>query len=170
MSRPSASARRSAGGEGFRVEAREFSELFNAAKAFDKNLAKQLRKDLRVAAKPVVADVKREVKAIPTTGKYGSGVRAKTARGVGLRISAAKRGGAVTIVTADRALPPRQKAMSRLLNQKRWRRPVGKTRQRWVWQTSQPYFETSILRHQVALRRAVEDALDKAASAFGRRR
>lgn len=163
-------SRRSAGGDSFHIEAQEFSQLLNDAKRFDKELAKALRKEIRAAAKPVVADVKREVKALPTSGQYGSGVRAKTARGVGLRISAAKRGGSVTIVAADRNLPPRHKAMSRLLNREKWRRPVGKSKQTWIWQRSTPYFEPSILRHRAALRRAVEDALDKAATALGRNR
>lgn len=147
----------------YRIDAHEFSALFREVKAFDNELAKQLRRELREAAKPAIADVRSEVRSLPTKGGRTSGVRNAVAQGVGLRVSTAKRGGSVTIAASNRRLSPRHRAMNRLLNQRSWRHPVfGNRNAAWVQQSSTPYFETTILRRSNELRDAVLRAVARA--------
>ncbi len=156
---------RGSGGGEYRIDAREFSALLRNVKAFDNKLAKAIRKELREAAKPAIADVRSEVRSLPTKGR-SSGVRDAVAAGVGLRVSTAVKGGAVTITASSRRLPAKHKAMNRLLNKRSWRHPVFGDRNTWAVQTSTPYFQPTIARHTGELRAAVVRAIDSAVRAL----
>lgn len=168
MAKPRASVRAGAGQPAqFAIEAGEITRLLTGAKEFDKALVRGIRRNLRTAAKPAVDAVRSEVRSIPTKGIRSNGVRDAVAQGVGLRISAAKSGGSVTISASPRRLPANRKAMARLLNTPSWRHPVFGNRDEWVEQTSRPYFGSVIYRYRDELRAAVEDALNDAAKALG---
>lgn len=169
MAKPRASIRAAGGGDAYRAEAVELSEILRDIKAFDKELNKSIRKQMRVAAKPAVEAVREQVRTTPTKGGRTYGVRKAIAQGVGLRISAAKSGGAVTITASPRRLPANRKAMAKLLNQESWRHPVFGDRNTWTTQQGRPYFGSVIWRYRDELRAAVEKALNEASEAIGPR-
>lgn len=143
----------------------------NDAKAFDKDLALRLKRNIRDAAKPVVAEVKRKAQeAPPGGGRRSVGTRAAIARGVGVRIGTGKRGGSVTIAASPRYLPPERRAMVRAYNAPSFRHPVFGNRDVWRSQSGNPYFGSVILANAGKLRAAVEAALNEAAAALGRKR
>jgi hypothetical protein len=161
-----------AGSGGVRIDAHEFTTLMRDAKAFDRNLGLRLQRNIREAAKPVVADVRAAVLQAPPDDRPGSvGTRAAIAKGVGLRISTAARGGSVTIAASSRALPAGRKPMLRAYNKKAgWRHPTFGNRDVWQHQQGRPYFGSVIAEHTLALKIAVQRSLFEAAEALGRRR
>ena len=170
MAKPRA-ASRSGGGESFRVEASEFTTLMRDAKAFDRDLGLRMRREIRNAAKPIVADVKRKVlEDPPGGGRVTVGTREAIARGVALKISTATKGGGVTVAASGRHLPTDRKAMLRAYNSDSFRHPVYGNRKRWVRQQGNPFFRSVIAEHGVQLRIAVQKALFEAAEALGRKR
>lgn len=62
------------------IDAREFTQLLRDAKAFDRDLGLRLRRNLRTAAKPIVADVKRTVMEPTPTGGRGSYLKRQAKR------------------------------------------------------------------------------------------
>jgi hypothetical protein len=170
MAKPRAAAR-SGGDTTFRIEADEFGTLMRDAKAFDRDLGLRLRRNIRDAAKPIVADVRRKVLEPPPGDRPGTaGTREAIARGVGLKIATGTKGGAVTIAASARALPANRRSMLRAYNQKQWRHPTFGNRNVWQTQQGNPYFGATVLAHREQLRKAVEDALNQAAAALGRTR
>jgi hypothetical protein len=164
VARPGASVRAAAGGADFRIEAQDFSRVLIDAKAFEPALAKSIRKNIREAARPAVADVRRTVLETPTKGTRTFGVRRAIAQGVGVRISAARGGGGVNVAASGRRLPANRKPMVKLLNRERWRHPVFGDRDTWAQQSGRPYFGSVLWRYRDDIRDAVQRALDEAAS------
>lgn len=169
----------------YRIDAREFSELLNAAKEFEKGLGLRLRKNIRDAAKPIVKDMrdavtsptsKRSASIRVTKRKRGQDVEVQThtaalvAKGIRFRVGTGKTGGTGAFVSSSSALPAERKAMARALNKKSFRHPVFGDSNHWVTQTGRPYFGSVILGNTDALYQAIEKALDEAATALGRTR
>jgi hypothetical protein len=166
------------------ADATEFSRVFRMAKEFDKELVKRIRRNIREAAKPAVAEVKREVQKTPRSGGKRSAkvrvvrrgqerttnLRAALAAGTSLRITARARGGTVTITTDARRLPPDRAPMVRAYNKRSFRHPVFGDTERWVAQKGTPYFGPVILRHEKSLHAAVEAALAEAIAEATRKR
>jgi hypothetical protein len=179
-----------------RIDAHEFARLMRDAKAFDRDLALKIRRNMRLAAAPIVADAKRTVLEPPPNDKPGTrGVRRALASGISFRVGtgAGKKGGSVRISASSKGLPPERKAMLRLYNKKKgWRHPVYarggdgklavKTRRKrsvggligrretvWVHQQGRPYFGSVILEHRRAMQLAVLEAMNEAARALARK-
>lgn len=166
------------------AEATEFSRVFRMAKEFDKEIVKRIRRNIRDAAAPAVADVKREVQKPPPGGGKRSAkvrvvkrgkessvnLRAALAAGTSLRITARARGGTVTIATDARSLPAAKAPMVRAYNKRSFRHPLFGDKEHWYAQSGRPYFGPVILRHEETLRAAVEAALEEAIDAAVRRR
>lgn len=178
-----------------RIDAHAFAQLMRDAKAFDRDLGLRLRRNMRLAAKPIVADVKRKVlEPPPGGGERTAGTRAAIARGVGLKIGTGSKGGRVTIAASGRALPANRRAMLKAYNSKGWRHPVfadavngdrdsrtrgfralnaarggGLKSWVWVWQEGNPYFSSIILEHKRDMQLAVLAAMDEAARALARK-
>lgn len=171
--------------ESFHIKSKEFHALFVATKDFDKKLYANLRKGLRDAAKPIVDDVKSEIDNIPSSGKYGTGVRdgLKAGTRAGILASSAKTAG-VRIVTSPNKLPAAKRPLAKAFNRKKgsFRHPVfanpdqvrdSRTRfaralmrirrqdpGSWVWvdQPGRPYFGEVIKQHFDEVRKEMQDA------------
>lgn len=176
-------------GNGIRIDASEFSQLLNDAKAFDKDLGLRLRKEIRDAAKPIVKKSKAAVTS-PTSKRSSrirvtktrtrGGVResvetttntaALVAKGVSFRVSTGKTGGQGRFVSSGKNLPENRKVMARALNKRSFRHPVFGDQKHWVNQEGRPYFGSVILGETPALYAAIEKALNDAANALGRSR
>lgn len=173
-----------------RVEAEDFHWVMVAARSFEGNLYRELRKRLRLAGEDTAAAVRAEIDQIPASGRHHRGLRAALKRGTRVAISTggeSGRGAGVRITTRATGFPA--KAMN--LPDGKLRHPVyarsnytlkmaddyakatgankRKTRDaarkswKWVEQPSRPYFGAVILKHQRGLREAVLRALDDAA-------
>lgn len=170
-----------------RIESADFHKLFIATKDADKILYRDLRKALRDAAEPMVADVKQQIGQIPSSGKYRTGVRAALQAGTRASISTSERRAGVRIVTSPRRLPPNKRVMAKALNKEKFRHPVfadparprslrsravnamnrirvklGKEPVKsweWVEQEGRPYFGKVITSHKDDVRDRVQQVL-----------
>ena len=159
-------------GEAFRIESEDFHALFKATRDYDKKLYAELRKGLRIAAKPMVDDVKAEIGRIPSSGKYRGSIRAGLAAGTRASILASSaRTAGVRILTSPSRLPANKKPLAKAMNKATFRHPVfadpervrnantrrarlaaritGRSLGSWVWveQQGRPYFGATIARH-----------------------
>ncbi len=135
-------------------------------------LQKKMRKNIRVAARPVIADLRSAVMAVDVSSSKGGVARPDNSTGLRTRISKA-----LTVATTKRGIRIRVPAgkigshgysLPRYLDAdlnkyKRWRHPVfGRIEHEWVEQRGQPWFFTTIRRHYPTFRRAVLDAMAEA--------
>lgn len=164
----------------------QLRELAARLAGCDKEVRAALTKGLRAAAKPVVAEIRAEVKG-PGGRSTGSGSAARTAyrlskskstrataaasaeRRSGLRATIAAATGSSVTTGADRtnvtfrmkssALPPDQRTLGKRWNMaKGWRHPVF-GRDVYVQQTGRPYFDAVIRRNQPLLEAGVREAM-----------
>lgn len=171
----------------------QMRKLARDLKKVDKKLATKLRKSIRDAARPAVADAKTAITNLPVTGSRGGGGTARTEKHLervkdptsdkariraqrrsGLRRTIAasikvdirdggKRAGVRIIVDASK-LPTDQKTLPRRLNSKKgWRHPLFGNRDRWYTQRGRPWFEVSIQRHARRVRKTILAAMDELA-------
>lgn len=152
--------------DGVRVDARDFGALMRSVKAFEPKLGTDLRRTIRQAAQPVLADMRSALADAPAKKDYG--VRAGIAAGIAVRVDTPKKGsGGVRITASSAKLPENRRAMLRLMNKKSWRHPVFGTG-KWVQQSGRPYFGAVITAHTEQFARAVEEALSAAAESIGK--
>lgn len=138
-----------------------------------KELQRGLRKEIRDAATPVVADVRRAALAVEVSSTRGgharpdhsTGLRAAVARATGVSITT--RG--IRIRVSGRKLgkthhPKLARYLDASLGRyRRWRHPVFGDRDTWVEQSGQPFFYSTIRRHRRDFRRACFKAMDNVA-------
>ncbi len=140
------------------------------------DLRRELRKEIRQAGKPVVADVRRAVMAVNVSSSRGgtarpdrsTGLRARVARATGLSVTA--RG--IRIRVSGRRLGKDAKLAkyldASLGRYTRWRHPVFGNRKVWAEQKGQPFFFVTIRKHTKDFRKACFDAMDKTADKIAR--
>lgn len=138
-----------------RVDPASTRAILAAAKTFDRALYLQLRRRIRAAAAPVVADVKREVLK---GGPSKTGLRAGIAAGTSARLSSGKKAG-VTIQTSSTKMPAGKQSMVKAWNRSVFRHPVRGDRDVWVSQAGNPYFDSVILQHRIEFQKAFLAAL-----------
>ncbi len=109
----------------------------------DKELAKRFRKELRVAAAPLVPAVRASIRAIPSTRPYAAdGLRGQMSRATSLQVKTVGKQASVIIRVDGRKMPPRSKAVQAYMEgiKPRWRHPVYGNYEVWVQQPPNPYF------------------------------
>lgn len=157
-----------------------------------KGLRRELLKGIRTATKPMLADTRAAVKAIPITGSRGGGRkareehafelsrakteekrRAKARRGSGLRqtiasaikliVKAGSRKPLVRIEVDEKRLPEDQRTLPRHLDSATgWRHPTF-GRAPWVGQRGMPWFKVTIMRRLPKVRKEVLRAMNRVA-------
>jgi hypothetical protein len=167
------------------VGVEEFRQLGRRLKLLEQEggyLRKALTKRLRAEMDPTVREVQSAVRAVQSHGVGGNstrrraeiytqrrpkgrvtahGLRESIARGIRSRISYTGRAVGAKIFIDSSVLPYSQRKLPRYLDGKgRWRHPVFGHRDRWVGQTGQPYFDTTIRRRIPQIRRAVTEAVN----------
>lgn len=151
------------------MDAADFGAILKEVKAFDKRLGLDLRKQLRKAADPAVADVKAVLRQpTPGRGRQSKGVRAALIAGTSVRVLTGKRTQGVRIVTTAARLPEKHKPMLRLYAKTSFRHPVFGDRGVWVTQQGRPYFSAVIRGKKDTIAAAVGRALEDAADTIGR--
>jgi len=167
------------------IESKDFHALFTATRDHDRRLYAELRKGLRLAAKPMVDDIKSAIDTIPSSGRYRSGVRAGLKAGTRASILASSaRTAGVRITTSPSKLPAGKRPLAKAMNRTAFRHPVfadpervrnsrssgggvvGGRVQSWVWveQPGRPYFGEVIGKHYDDTRQEVERAYLRAAA------
>jgi hypothetical protein len=157
------------------TELRELAAKVKAAGRGD--LRKKLRKNIRDAGKPVIADLRGAAMGVRMTSTRGgtarpdrsSGLRARTARAVGLSQT---RNGIRIRVSAAR-FGPYGTSMPRYLDAslpkcRTFRHPVFGNREVWTEQSGSPWFFVTINKHRARFRRAVFEAMDELAKELAR--
>lgn len=156
-------AARSGGGDlGITISSPEFHHLFVVARAWDRTLYTNLRKQVREAGKPLVAAVRDEIDRIPSSGRHHRGVRAGLKAGTRASILASSaRTAGLRIVTTGNRLPAGKAPLVKAMNTTSFRHPVFGTSE-YVAQAGRPYFATAILAHRDEVTRRVREAMDDA--------
>lgn len=150
------------------ITGEEFQRVGRALREVDAELPGKLRKDLRVAARPLVAMVKEKVRSLPTHGRVHTGLRRRVAAGVGMRVSL-KNG--ITITTSMQR--PSEAIIPRGMDSREgWRHPVFGNTDNWVQQrTGGSWFREPLAsRHdeiEDAVRHTLEEARDRIDRAGG---
>lgn len=168
--------------------ARELRELGQRIKEAGRDdLRRKMRKHIRDAGKPVVADMKRAVLGVGVTrgndpyrrrteetgsaprrstdrwGPRTTGLRARTARAL---TTSQTRKGIRILVSAQRfgdygLTLPRYLDSTASPRWRRWRHPVFGDRDVWVEQRGDPWFFVTFARHKGRFINAVDDAIDE---------
>lgn len=148
----------------------QFRDLVRTLRATGRgDLKKELNKDIREAAKPVVQDVKRAALALPDRSKArrkdGKSIRQEIANAVQLSI----RQDGVRIIVNKKKLPADSVSMAHAFEKGSWRHPVHakptETRGQWTWvvQKGKTWFKPTVAASETRFRRAVLDTIDRVA-------
>jgi hypothetical protein len=132
----------------------DLGRLMREIKAFDANLAKNMRKRIRDRLTPVKAQVQAAYRAQGT----GGGTYEAIAQSVQIKVAAGKNAG-VSLGVNTRKLTPRQRAVARGTEKGTWRHPVFGNRERWVSQTANPVFGPIVAQELPAIQREVLAAI-----------
>ncbi|MCP2168134.1 hypothetical protein [Goodfellowiella coeruleoviolacea] len=154
------------------------------------DLVREMAREMRTAARPVVQDAQRSVQSLASRAVRGGGgqarraydvsrsrratdrvqdrafrrrgLRATIARAVRTQVSTGARSASVRIRTNRSMLPPDQRKLPRLMNKGAWRHPVMGNRDRWVEQkvTPEGWFDKPMLRGGPQVRRAAVSVVD----------
>lgn len=109
----------------------------------DKELLKRFRKELRVAAAPLVPAVRASIRATPSKRAYSAdGLRGQMSRATTLQVKTVGKQASVVIRVDGRKMPNRSKAVQSYMEgvKSPWRHPVYGNREVWVKQDPNPYF------------------------------
>lgn len=147
--------------EGFRIIAGpEFKAVADALRDVDSSFPARLRKSLRDAAQPVLADVRNAARALPAYGRKHSGLRARLAAGVGIQVSVGD-SARMRFITK---MPPGQEELPRGEDSglAGWRHPVF-GHDRWVRQRGGSWFRETISDDRPELMDRLQAVLDDSA-------
>ena len=136
-----------------------------------RDLQKKMRRNIRTAARPVIADLRSAVMAVDVKSSQGGTARPDNSTGLRARV-----GGALMVRTGKRGIRIRVDAkkvgehgrsLPRYLDAdlnryKRWAHRVFGDRDVWVAQQGEPWFFTTIRQHYPTFRRAVLNAMAEA--------
>lgn len=145
------------------VDTSDFQRLAAQAARFSPELAKQMRNELRAAARLATRAVQREIKAWPTHGVKHTGLRSKVAAGVTSTVQASTRDYKLYIRQTGRALDAKQQRLPRHIDKGAWRHPVYGNRKVWVAQRGHPYYVSTIRKEWPRVLEHASQALNKAA-------
>lgn len=154
----------------------QLKRLSRDLKGAPRELRLGLRKQIRDAGKPVVADLRRATLAVDVrapggdqlfnTPTHRAGLRSSVARATGL--SQTTRGIRIRVsnsLLAKTHPPNLAKYLDGTLNRYRtWRHPVYGNREVWVQQFGEPYFFVTIRKHTKTFRRACFKAMEDTAA------
>lgn len=163
-------------GAGFSVQVgirggEQFREVSRALrKAGRGDLQKNLRRNIRAAARPVEADLRAAVMRVRVTSDKGgavrpdlsTGLRARTARAIGTSVT--QRG--VRIKVNEKKIGPYGRSLPRYLDgtiakYRRWRHPVFGQETVWVEQQGSAWFFSTIRSRAGTFQRAILAAMDE---------
>jgi hypothetical protein len=144
-------------------------------RAADAGLRRELRQNMKAAAAPVVARVQQSILDMPS--KHGGDLRREVAKTVTSRVSLAKTGVQLTILSSGSKMPAGKTNLPAEMDRATgWGHPVferkSRRRQRkhWTWVRQRGkvgWFENAVAGEARQLRQAVQDAMDTTARKAG---
>jgi hypothetical protein len=142
------------GGEQLKVLAAQLKEAGPA-------LQRELRRNFRDAAEPVIGDVQQSILLMPS--HHAGTLRAEIARTVTVSTSLTGDGIAVRITSAGSRMPPGKESLPfHADSAKGWRHPVFGHEDRWVQQYGKPeWFERPIADNAREFQAAAQQAVDE---------
>lgn len=150
-----------------RIEADDFRRVAADAKRFGPELAKNLRRELRGAARPMADAAKHAALALPSQGKGSTGLRRALAKSVTVEVSASKRRAGVFIKAKASKMPAKQRTLPRAVQRGTWRHPVFGNRAAYVEQRGADWFDGPISSKAPVADKAVRDALARTERTIG---
>lgn len=160
----------------FRVDTREFAAFYRRTADIDKKAARAINKKLRDIAKPMVAEVGRAAKALPSKNErdpyaHGLGLRDAIAEATEVKVSQSlKKGTLVRIRVSGTKFAVltggKYKKLPRYvegLGKKPWRHPVyadegstgGTWSGAWAEQKATPFMVKTLMKHKAQVREAL---------------
>lgn len=149
------------------IEQRAFQEVSRRlmAEATGKRLRRDLGKELRKAAQPIVMDARTNILGMPSSARGARiPLRATIAREVKVQTRWSGRNTGVRIRVGKRKMPRGFRNAPKRLNSGRgWRHPVFGDLETWVQQSGRPsWFHDATRSHRPEVRRAVLRAMNAA--------
>ena len=160
------------------IDPTDFAKVVKDIAQVDPNFKKAVKKRLKMAAEPVVQEVKRAALSIPAKGGEAVSGRKKKGESLGLRASLAnatisdvnptKKGAILKIrvsTTKFLSASGRPRTLPYYMEGRRkkaWRHPVFGNRENWVQQQPHPFLAVTVLPHKIAFAGQVTQALDDA--------
>lgn len=147
-----------------RVDAREYEDLAERVRPFERILRDELRRELTDAGETSAAAVRRAALTLPGHGPDHTGLRVGLARGVRTFVKTAK-GVEVRIEQTTGWLRPDQRQLPWKIDNPphEWRHPNWGNRRSWSATRSGPYFRSTVRRSTRELDRRIGEALQRAA-------
>jgi len=145
----------------------EMKQLAARLHEADPALKRELRRNLRAAAGPVVAAVQESILSMPS--HHDGSLRAEVARTVSSSVGLTRNGARLEIVSSGRKMPAGEDRLPGFLDSvKGWNRPVFGNRDVWRRQHGKPaWFERPVTGKAPALRRTAQDAMDETKRKLG---
>lgn len=131
-----------------------------------KELAKQLRKNLREAARPLVPKVRAAWLSAPSQNQPNVGgvdLRALLAKATRLEVRTTGKEAGVRVRTDGRKMPSGMRSLpgyAEGIRRRQWRHPVYGRRSTWTTQRPFPRFYAAVRPDEQRARRACEEAVD----------
>jgi hypothetical protein len=143
------------GGESLRRVSRELRAV-----GAGKEIKKQLSKEIRAAARPLVPLVRASISSIPS-GHDGT-LRKAMAKATRLDIKTVGKNAQVAVRVDGRKMPPHQGSLPAYMEgtKPRWRHPLYGNRKKWFGQPPHPYFYRVVKPAGIRARVGVYRALD----------
>jgi hypothetical protein len=156
----------------------DLKRLIRDLRQLDRQVAKDLTRELRGAMAPIVADVRSMYRGLPSAGRRrrrpGPSLRtllAKAARG---QVRTSGRQAGIRVATSGRRMPAGMGSLPAMVEGppqgKPFKHPVFGNREAWVTQRSPGRFYPTVQRHEDDFRRNVEAAVNQAVAKFNRGR
>lgn len=118
-----------------------------------KQTLRAFRKELRVAATPMLKSVRRAALGLPSKGENArrgrTSLRKSLARASKIKISFSQRSAGVMVVTGPGAMPDGMEGLPPMVEGRiPWRHPQFGNRDKWVKQNPMPFFYRAIQPHE----------------------
>jgi hypothetical protein len=156
-----------------RVSSQQLAALTRTLRqtAEGKELLKQLRKDLRRQAQPMVPAVRSSIRGLPSRGESRrrgrKSLRAEMARAVTLQVKTSGRGAGISVFMSPKKMPDGKKGLpgyfERIPGKERLRHPVFGNREVWVQAQNVPpggYFTRTVRPAEARVRAAIETTVN----------
>lgn len=154
--------------QGIQVTTSDFYMVAQAAKRADKDLAANMRREVKGLAQPMVQAIRSEIGRIPSSGRYRTGIRTGLQRGTTVRVlTGSPKTAGLVVQTSAKHLPAEKAALARAFNLAEFTHPVRRSGIR-VTQHGRPYFGAVINLYRADLRAGLRKAVDETALAIAR--
>lgn len=143
----------------------DLRKLAASLKASDRVIMTELRKGIRTAIRPMQNDAKARARKAPVKGTGHTGLRGRVAKTITTTVGVTPTRVYARLAASGKKMPSGQRSLPAMLEgTKPWRHPVYGNRNVWAQQSPHPYFDPAVKAGAPGVNRAIDAAIDKAAS------